>query len=596
MTAKTFTSAGVNNLWSNAANWGGTAPVDNDSVTIPTGQTCEFDVDMSNAGTWPNGIDGLTITSTGVLKLSRTTSGYLKIKAAKTITGTGTFDCGASAGDAIPFAVKHTVTGGAGWYINGASGLTMTVYAAEPAIKTILLTALEPIGETAIAVATSVVGDIWADGDIIHIDDINQARETEERTIAAGGIAAGVITITAGLTAAKSPGAVLSLMTRNVKFIGVSNTAALTQGFAAGKLTIAGGQWTTANYWMFTGNPVISGGTFYAGTSIVFLATTVSISGGVFSGSGTVSYNVNGVTITGGSFTGNGTVFSGGTLSPYAVIISAGTFSGNTSVASSIIGVTIFGGTFSGNTDVLLSCTGVSIFGGAFTSNVDGLHGCIATIKNASFSSNTYDINNSIINCFNVLLGSTENNGYATFIREIYSESIDHDQNAGAFKSWTKGGVTSSQTATPPTGYTQYNQTVLENAAVEGFWQKEVLVAAGASITITMNLRKTASMTYLPRCIVFNKAATDPFAGGAGLTTFTMTNSIDTWEASSYTYTNTGSADVVLVIRFQGMNASGNMLSAVTVNVINVDLTTALAQLALIKATVEDNQALIIAT
>ncbi len=111
MAARTFTSAGVNNLWSNPANWdGGVAvPANNDSVTIPSGQTCEFDVDQSG---FADGIDGLTIT--GTLKLTRTAGTYyLKIKAAKTITGAGIFDCG-TAVSIIPFTAKHTMGGGAG--------------------------------------------------------------------------------------------------------------------------------------------------------------------------------------------------------------------------------------------------------------------------------------------------------------------------------------------------------------------------------------------------------------------------------------------------------------------------------------------------
>lgn len=119
MATRTFTNGGVDNLWTTAGNWN-TPPVDNDTVIIAAGQTCEYDGDMSNAVTWPNGIAGITIT--GTLKLSRASGTYyLKIKAATYIGGTGTFDCGAL-GDAIPFAAKHTITGGASWYIAGAGG------------------------------------------------------------------------------------------------------------------------------------------------------------------------------------------------------------------------------------------------------------------------------------------------------------------------------------------------------------------------------------------------------------------------------------------------------------------------------------------
>jgi hypothetical protein len=206
-------------------------------------------------------------------------------------------------------------------------------------------------------------------------------------------------------------------------------------------------------------------------------------------------------------------------------------------------------------------------------------------MRGAAFNSNTYDIRESIITAYNINFTSTpENTGYINLAREIYSESINHDQIAGAYRAWTKGGVTSSQAVTVPTGFTQAMETVLENASVEGYWQKEITVGAGASVNITSYLRKATSMLYLPRVIVFNKASTDPFAGGAGLHTFTMTDSIDTWEDDLYTYTNSGTEDVTLVIRCQGMNATGNMYSALEVEQINVDLTGAIALINGVKA------------
>jgi len=554
MATSTFTSAGVNNLASNAANWD-TPPADTRGWAIPAGQTCEMDIDTSGYAT---GIDGITIT--GTLKLSRSTSGYIKMKAATTIAGAGAFDCGASAGDAIPFAVKHTITGGAGWYITGASGLTMTVYAAEPSIKTILTTALEPIGETAIAVATDITSDIWADGDTIRIDDITGAAESEERVIAAGGRAAGVITITAGLTAAKSAGSVMHLITRNVKFVGAANNWMV--GFLDGKITIAGGQWGGGAYNMFTTanqSLIISGGTFSGATTLCNANLYGNrISGGIFSGNGTAFSGCNGMSITGGTFTGHSTaVISGGV----GVSVNGATFYGNTYGLASVIGFSLLGNTFIGNQ----TCVGTS----------SGI------IKNTTMqTSSSRDVYLSVITAFNTLFGSTnELTAYTSFAQETYAESLDHDQTAGKFAAWTKGGVTLSNTVTVPAGYTTSYQITLESASYIGFWRREVTVGAGASVNITMNLYKSGAMTYLPRCIIFNKAATDPFAGGAGIHTFTMTDSTTTWEDELYTYTNATANDVTLVIRFQGKNASGTVATALLVEQINVDLTSAIALL-----------------
>lgn len=583
MATRTFTNGGVDNLWSTVGNWD-TPPVDNDTVVIAAGQTCEYDIDNS---AWANGINGLTIT--GTLKISRVTSSYLKMKAATTINGAGTFNVGESAALAIPFAVKCTITGGANWFINGAAGLTMTVYAAEPVIKTILLTALEPIGETVIAVDTSVVADIWADGDTIRIDDINRAQESEERVIAAGGIAAGTITITAGLTAAKSIGAYLHLISRNVKFLAAGATSWVCQGFTTGKLIIAGGQFLSNSallIYQCTGVN-ISGGTFSKTVNYgVFLGgSSQTISGGVFSGNAYINQAETKYTVSGGTFTGNGGIF----YTASGVSVSGGIFAGNANIIIGSSACSILGGTFSSNTQVVQTSSGILIFGGTFSGNSNGINLSSAIINNVTFSGNvTADVSSSVVSLFNVILASTENVGYTGLARETYSESINHDQVAGAFKSWTKGGVTSSQAVTVPVGYTKAMQTVLENAAVEGYWQKEYTVGAGASVNITMNLRKSAAMAYLPRCIIFNKASTDPFAGGAGINTFTMTDSIDTWEASTYTYYNSTAEDVTLVVRFQGMNASGNMFSALLVEQINVDLTAVLAALAVVDGIVDD--------
>jgi len=455
MAVKTFTTAGVNNLWSNPANWDlSTAPVDNDSVVIPLGQICEFDVDTS---AWANGIAGITIT--GTLKLTRTTGTYyMKIKAATTIAGEGTFDCGTS-GDAIPFATKHTITGGSGWYIQGAGGLTMTVYAAEPFIKTVSLTQNELAGATVLHVDTDVTADIWTDGDTIHIANGSPSSNNESRVIAAGGIAAGAITITSGLTAAKVSGSYVTLITRNLSFSGGSVFC----NFAANKLTFAGGVCTA--------------------TSTAFsTCTSPTVGGGVIANCQYAIAYGSGTNITGGVFSGNANVTS---LSN-ANIISGGVFVGNTTIFNSALGSTISGGVFYGNKVVLMSCIDSKLIGGTFLRTGNGndyavIMGSFAELKHVVMQLNEYDIRNSVIKAYNTFFGSSsEVYGYATFSKYSYSESIDHDQVAGAYKAWTKGGVTSSQAVTVPTGYTKAMQTVLENAAVEGYWQKEFTVGAGA--------------------------------------------------------------------------------------------------------------------
>lgn len=578
MAARTFTSAGINNLWSNAANWDGgvSVPVDNDSVTIPSGQTCEFDVDQS---AFANGIAGITIT--GTLKLTRTAGMYyLKMKAATQIAGAGTFDCGTD-GDIIPFATKHTITGGAAWFIQGSGGLTMTVYAAEPTVKTILITALEPIGETVLGVDTDVTGDIWAEGDTIIIDDIDKARESETRMIAAGGIAAGTITITSGLTAAKSVGAVVNLISRNVKFIGVG--AHLLQNFADGKLTIAGGQFTSpANRIMTTCPGVnISAGTFYSSAFAVIFSDAATISGGIFTDHSSYAIGQSSDSVISGAH------ISGCTAALSfirASEISGITVKGCANAMNSLTHVVILSGTFFGNGAVLSSSSGMIIFGGTFSYSTTHISSCIiSSVKNLSMdTAQNYAIVGSVFTAYNTLF-TQDVFDYSYFRRETYSESIDHNQVQGAYKAWTRGGVTTKQAVTVPTGYDNAYQTVLEDADNEGYWQREQSVGSGQSVNLDLWLRKSASMAYLPRVQIFRKRDTDPFAGGTPLKTFTMTDSIDTWEHDTYTYSNDGTEDETLIIRFQGKNVSGVMYSALTAEVLNVDLTSALAHLVDIK-------------
>jgi hypothetical protein len=459
----------------------------------------------------------------------------------------------------------------------------MTVYAAEPATPTILLSGNEAIGQTEWSVDTNITGDIWADGDTIRISDYTAALESEERVIAAGGRAAGTLTVTAGLTAAKNTSAAIHLMTRNVQFIQASGSQYICKTFASGKLTIAGGYWNNVAYRCFgacTGM-VVSGGAFSAGgaAGMIFDAcASLSISGGVFTNAGYIVYGCNRANITGGYFTAWNTAVTGTGL-----VINGGTFRCGANFAITLDATTILNCTVDGcNYGV---CGNGLIFGGSITGFVSALTNFAGEVKNATLSGGT-NILSGVRNTklFNVNFGSgAENTGYTSH-SIAYSESIDHDQVAGAYKAWCAGGVTTKQAVTKPTGYAYSMQTVLESATKEGYFQKEVTIGAGASVNITSWLRKDASMTYLPRVIVFNKASTDPFAGGAGLHTFTMTDSVDTWENDLYTYTNNTSEDVTLVIRCQGMNATGTMLSAVKVDVINVDLTSALSKLDAIKA------------
>lgn len=222
MAAKTFsetTATGGLYLWSTADNWGGAVPVDNDSVTIPVGKTITYDGDMSDGGTWPNGLSGLAIN--GVWNVITTASSYLKVKA--NITGSGTYNCGSS-GTAFPAAYQHTV------YRNGSYDFRMTgtvsLYCVEPTHKYCKIAgATEAAGQTVLSVDTDLTGagdsTWWANGSEVRICRASQnGWDPELRTIDT--VSSTTITISAGLTAQKEVGSVIVLLKRNILITGSS--------------------------------------------------------------------------------------------------------------------------------------------------------------------------------------------------------------------------------------------------------------------------------------------------------------------------------------------------------------------------------------
>jgi hypothetical protein len=467
-----ITSVG-SGLWSNAAVWDTGVPVDGDDVVIASGHTVTFNVDQSAFST------GVSVTITGTLNHTTTPGVYcLYAKTGASITGAGTWNIGTS-GTPIPFAAKHTITGAAGWYVDGVAGLTMTVFGAEPTYTYVKLSGDEAIGQTELSVDTNVTGDIWTAGDLVRINDINKAQETEERTIAGGGIAAGTITVTAGLTAAKSTGAYVCLITRNIKIIAVGTGTRTVYRVA---LTIQSGMW-------------------------------------------------------------------------YGV---------NKNMLETCTSATISGGTFSGNSYGLYTCTSAMISGGTFSGNNFGLHSCTsAMISGGTFTSNTYDLRATDGRLYNIAITSATEHYQYTSMNPAYNncQSENHDGTDGALKAWMKGGVITSQNTTKPDGYTQAYTHALESSVYPCFWYKQFSVEPGKTVNIEVQLRKDASMTYLPRAYLVASVG-NPLAGATPIDSFTMTNSVDTWETDTFTITNSTNFDQDYTLWFSAQNATGNAISA----------------------------------
>jgi hypothetical protein len=545
MASKTFTYAGVNHNWTTAGNWNlGTLPIDNDSVTIPINETCTFDADMSNAGTWPNGIAGITVT--GTLNCTNTPgSYYLKIKAATTLAGAGTVNWGSTV-----FTAKHTLTGGTAWYVQGSGGLTFSCVGTEPSIKTVRLTGAEIIGATRLEIDTNITGDIWAIGDTIRINNVNKGYDSESRVIQ--DIQSTYIDISVGLTAAKIIGTTICLMTRNTKIIGVGTATVTLYNFSSvagvGKLSISGGEFNTT-YIIFQSNPCmsISGGTFTATNYMINSAAYITISGGVFCGIGTGIVN-----------------------SSIGAIISGGEFHGSNLGIYNCAGTLVIGGIFSGMSNIGVNSE-IKILGGTFLGSTKGFYQCTLFLTGATFTNNTNDIMRCISGkMYNQVLTSSPDvwSEYPTS-QTNYLESINHGNSPGAFRAWTKGGNTTDVASPVPSGFVRAYQITLAYESFIGFWQKQVLVPAGKAVQFTFYIRKDVSMAYKPRVWVFLESM-EPFISGTPLKEFIYPDDTnDTWATDTFTYTNTNNYDKMLIVRFLGKNDSGNVYTQLAVNPIS---------------------------
>lgn len=536
-------------LWSATDTWvGGVLPANGDTATIALGHTVTFDSDLSGFA------DGVTVVATGHLNCTDAAGTYqLKIKAGTTISGAGTLTWGSTV-----FAAKHTLTGGANWYVQGSGGLTMNVIGAEPAIKYALLTGAESAGATRLEIDTDLTGDIWAVGDTIRINNVNKGLNSEERVIAA--IAPTYIDITVGLTGAKIAGTVIALMTRNTKIISVGTSQATVQNFASGKLTISGGQQIGSAYRYLASctGAVINGGSSSGNTSSMQDCTTPVINGGTISGNSSYgTSNVPGIIVNGGLIVGVSSAIFNSSLP----IINGGIISGNNNGINTCTAPVVNGGTISGNTHAFTNSALPIVSGGTITGNSVGFNICHGSIiTDATFDRNTYDIYQSQFFAHDTQFGlTTENFLYTNLSEYVYSESINHNRVAGALRAWTAGGITTTVATPLPTGFTRAYQMALASTTVRAHWRKQVLVPAGKTVSITTHLRKDASMMYLPRVWIFLDGD-EPFTTPADiLHEFVMTDSTNTWESDTWSYTNSADYDVMLAIRFVGMNATGNV-------------------------------------
>jgi len=121
--------------------------------------------------------------------------------------------------------------------------------------------------------------------------------------------------------------------------------------------------------------------------------------------------------------------------------------------------------------------------------------------------------------------------------------------------------VVTSQTSVMPTGYSIAYLLDPESAIYPVFFTKTFTALAGETVNIEVQLRKDASMTYLPR-VYLVKSIENPLVGATPVDTFTMTDSTDTWETDTFTIANSTDYDQDYTLWFVAQNATGNAYSA----------------------------------
>jgi hypothetical protein len=548
-------------LWSATSTWiGGVVPVDGDSVTVDTSHLIDFDVDQSGFAT---GLAGLVIN--GQLRAYTTAGTYiLKMAANVTFGAAGTLTAGTS-GTAYPADCVFRVQLTGGFDIVSGSD-SIVLYGQSPSTIAVKLSGDEAVGQTVLSVDTDVTSDIWVAGDTVDIADVNQAREIESYTIAA--IAANEITIAAaGLTNAKSTGAVVTLTTRNVQIVG-----------AGSEIGISGGDGVICTGVQFSSlirglssvdDSQFNGCVFSDNLTAMVICDNNTYTNIAASDSGTAISSCDASAFSSCVLSGHGTAINGSNLNTFE----ACTVSGNGTCLSDA-NVNLF-------SDCTLSGSGIV----AFKSS--------SRFLSCSFSSNTIDFSgighNTGYNCS--LDSATQHSDYTGAAAPAWQATTiwNIGDVEGAVKAWMDGGRIIPDTGVFPTGYTTSHKFIHENAnASVVYLDFPVLITDQTTNKFKVWLRRdTASMTQLPTVQIIDPAD-DPFFGGTALFEQAMSAGVDTWEEIDIEYVssrvisgavvrvsakNTGTGNSWAQVNYDAPDPAGGDAIVVTVSEENITVT-----------------------
>lgn len=518
----TITSAGSGN-WATAGTWDAGVPADGDDVVIASGHTVTFDANQSAF------VTGVKVTITGKLDFTRTAGAYcLRPKAdANAISGTGYFECG-TVDSPIPSTVVHKIipVGSTALCKIGYASGKLVMVGTEPTIRVVKTVNNKAIGNTRIEIDQDISADLWSVGDRVTISANSSTNSCKSYTIAAK--TSTYIDLTSGLTVANTAGSYVVLCNRNVH---VEHTT-------ANRFFQAGGYFKN-----------ISVDTSMGGSSTSTSNSHAVIIGGVYTKSAFNFSNDNS--------TAEGAIFTMSTSIPDAMVKNCD-FYGCTDSSSGTryLNCRFYGSGNLGSRNRFWSC--YAEYSSFYTTDNE--------IHDSDIGTGVYQFtwnvprNLTLINC---KTGNSGVNNINLILETNFVESIDHEQISGAYKLWTIGGITTSQTSVLPSGYVLAYLTTTNNAYNRAWHRHKVFVPAGSSATVDVQLRKDASMEYLPRAYL-SEIYESPFLDiVSAVDSFTMTDSTDTWESHTFTIDNSaGTTDKDYTLWFMAKNATGNVYSA----------------------------------
>jgi len=537
-----YTSTGSGN-WSSPATWGGSGPPTNgDSVTIAATHTVVYDATINGAGL-------ASLILNGVLSFAPATRTYLKMAGAITLGTSGELRIGTAANpiqapsDAIPEMATLELQGNE---ITSANG-TLSVHGECREGRDSVAQPQEP-GDSSL---TLVQGISLRAGDVIAVSQAAAGRLTSNATYTVQSYNAGtkMVTLTTILGRAVAAGCSVILLSRNIAILGNNTSAKGAFNGFANTPTLAGARFCDLAYGACPGR---SGWTFEYCT----FENCASYGAGRNAVRPTLNYC---------------TALNGSLAHGIAPQVNHSTSHNSSSNMGGIFSTTSQGKAYAtrtyNSTYGVLNDAGGQYVDCVFAHCADGVQGASGTLfSGCTFTGNARDLRSlggyQVVGCAldsSSLGAATEFSGYNTTAvsgRNVYTESVNHDQVDGAFKAWMLGGVVTSVTDVKRPGRQRSYKHTLENANHPVFSIWTHVVEPGQTLTISAWAYKTSSLAHLPRVWIIDPTR-NPIADPtncAPLAEDIMADVNGEWDALevSWTHTDAGPVEVWFVTVAQG--------------------------------------------